>query len=150
MTEDEHTVKVDRPQAGAADPADHTLVVRRARPKPAADDATLAVARKPSLLEERVAGRRRGIAPPPAPVLPESAIEAVGPGAVDVYWPRPVPPAPVAPTPTDDEPRERTDGRAIPSVNLRGQRGARLVLALFAVACVASLGGLALLASLIV
>lgn len=119
------------------------------------DDATITVDRSapsvklppvPSLRRARVQ-RRRGIAPPPVPVgFAPGARAAVGPGAVDHYSPRALPPAPATrPAPEGGVVPTRVIDPGLPSVARRARRTAVVALAAFVGACAVSVTGLTLI-----
>lgn len=155
--DDDQTRAVARARPHGAHPGDHTLVVPRGRapelmpPAPQEDEeATRAIDRRPSLVEERVAGRRRGIAPPPmAPGLASRvtpAAEAAGPGSVSRYAPRELPPAPASRPAEQPTMSGRLGSSSLSSVNRKGRRQARAALASWVAISALSLAGLVTLA----
>lgn len=154
--DDEQTVVVDRTVVRDAGD-DATVVVQRA---PSPDEATVVVDRgdsaatrlthqgAPVMHPPRRRDRRR---PAPAPVSEEvlrTAEPGAGPGVID-HYPARAPEAPSLPHPprfAPGPPATRDTTTVLPSVARRSRRGAIVVIAAFAGACLVSVGGLVALA----
>ena len=136
--DDEHDTDrtVARPRPEADEPAEPAEPAERPRNLPPV----------PSL-RRRGSDRRRGLAPPPIPVgfVPPARV-AVGPGAVEHYAPRELPPPPgdLAMPLTLSRPARVVDP-SLPSVVRRAARTRMIAFAAFAGSCVVSVTGLALI-----
>lgn len=126
---DAETLVVDR---GADGIPDRTVAVTRARSRRSAETPA-----------PRRGGRRRGMTmPPAAPGTTRHAIDAVGPGAVSSYAPRPLPGPPPASLDLGGVAPTRVAAPGLPSVERRSRRGGMIALAAFVLACVVSVVGL--------
>ncbi|MFE1665179.1 hypothetical protein [Microbacterium sp. P02] len=91
--------------------------------------------------------KRTRIILPPSTEASTRAVVGVGPGAVEPYAPRDVPPPPVAAMELAEGPEaSRADAPQMPSVRRASARGSAIALASVAGACVVSVAGLAWIA----
>ena len=124
------TLIVDR-AAGVAPEGEGTLVVTRQR-------ASRGTANVPT-----TGRRRRGMTMPPVdPGYGRGAIDAVGPGAVATYEPRPMPDLATTGMEFGGVEATRGDSTALPSVERRARRTGLVALTIFAASCVVSIVGL--------
>lgn len=147
---DNETVVVDR--STPAQPVDNeTIVVDRSAPA-VEEDGTIVVDRSPapprgtrtSAPAPARRGRRRITLPPVEPGFGADPVEAVGPGAVSSYSPRPIapPPAVASAVPVGAD-ATRAPAPSMPSVGKRSQAFGLLGVAGFTLATAVSLVGLA-------
>lgn len=135
------TVVVAR--SGVGDP-DETIVVARG----ANDSDKTAVAgrdsrRKPTSRAKGPRGRRRIALPPVDPGFTPEVVVAAGPGAVQSYAPRKIPPPPGAAAPIElGEEATRAPAPQMPSVRRASKRMGVVAVAGFAVSCAVSVAGL--------
>jgi len=159
--EAEETVVVDREAEAETllvdravdEAAESTVVVDRGTaaegpaPEGSAAEGTLAVTRqrgaRGAANVPSTGRRRRGMTMPPvAPGYGRGAIDAVGPGAVASYQPRPMPDLATAGLEFGGVEATRVDSAALPSVERRARRMGLVSLAIFAASCVVSVVGL--------
>lgn len=130
------------------DDTDRTVSLRRREPEPEGTDRTVALDRqRPAPAQEpdsvlRLLPARSGIKPPPVPKDGRTAVDAVGPNAVDSYVPRPLPVPPVAPPAVPRAQGARRGEVPLPSVARSSRASGRATLIVFALACAVSLTGL--------
>ena len=153
------TIVVDRESAEITvtadrEAAEETLVVDREESTVVVDrgeraDATVAVTREraakpPTGGALPTSGRRRrGMTMPPVVSgFGRGAVDAVGPGAVSTYEPRPLPGPPPASLDLGGVAATRVDAPGMPSVERRSRRTGMIALGAFALACVVSVVGL--------
>ncbi|WP_084124550.1 hypothetical protein [Demequina sp. NBRC 110054] len=139
--DEDPTVIASRFAAPAADTPDPLVVraPRRGAPEP---DVTLPGSRRARLRDDRVAGRRRVITPPPSLTLhtePAATTPSAPPASV-----MDAPQGPPAPGSAEARALEaRPDGTEIRSVSKRSRRGARATIAVLVVVSILSALGLA-------
>ena len=143
--DDDGTVVVSRSSGSDADPdadADHGETVIVARAHETAERPAVRSASRPSPSTGR-RGRRRIALPPVEPGFGAAPVDAVGPGAVTAYAPRPIAPAPVAvDVPVLGADATRAPAPSMPSVGKRSRTVGIVAIGGFALACVVSVVGL--------
>ncbi|WP_062200720.1 hypothetical protein [Demequina salsinemoris] len=143
--DDDATVLASRFAAPTPD-APEPLVVRAPRRAPQDQDATLPGSRRAVLRDDRVAGRRRVIAPPPTLTLHEGAGPATRPATTTPPSIADAPAGPPSPgSPEMRAQRARPAASELRSVSRRSRRGARATIAaLIVVSAVSGIGLVAL------
>lgn len=157
---DEETVVVERNSLVG----DATVVVQRTKP---VDESTVVVERNGAASESTVVvnrgveapkapptrvprGRQRINLPPVDPGFAERAVLAAGPGAVESYAPRQLPPEPVVSAQTEQSVKvARPPAEVVPSVRKSSRRFGIVAVIGFGVACLVSVVGLATIAFLV-
>ena len=158
--DDERTTIVERTGPPAGHDDDGTVIVARRSDTPDGDDdhsATIIVARahetaerppaksasRPSASTGTRRGRRRITLPPVEPGFGAEPVDAVGPGAVATYAPRPIAPVPpVVVAPPLGADATRAPAPSMPSVVKRSRTIGIVAVGGFALACAVSVVGL--------